>query len=96
MEDTEMGDPKASPWKTVLSQSERKAERQKEKEREEKEKEQTEKDAESTTTPKKTNNEEQPPTNIPGIIDTASKLLEKHLKITVRPTTKQEQEESRE
>ena len=41
----------------------------------------------------KSNYEEQTPTNISGIIDTASKLLEKHLKITVRPTTKQQQEE---
>ena len=82
-----MGEPTTSRWMTVLSQSERIAGKQKEKEREEeKEKEQTEKDAESTTTPKKKNNEEQPPTNIPGIIDTSSKLLEKHLKITVQPT----------
>ena len=92
MEDTEMRDPKASPWTKVLSQTERKQEKEKQKEREEKEKEQTEKDAESTTTPKKTNNEEQAPTNIPCIIDTSSKLLEKHLKITVRPTTKQQQD----
>jgi len=98
MEDTEMGGAKASLWndvlsrsaKTVLSQTQ-KAEKQKE--REAKEKEQTEKDAESTTTPKKTNNEEETPTNIPGIIDTTSKLLEKHIKITIRPKTPKQNEE---
>jgi len=74
MEDTEMEE-SSSRWRTVLSQTQRKAEKQKEKEPDEKEKDQTEKDA--------TNNEEQTPTNIPGIIDTTSKLLEKYLKITI-------------
>ena len=100
MEDTEMGNAKVSLWNDVLSRSAKtvlsrtqKAEKQKEKEREEKEKEQTEKDAESTTTPNKTNDEEQTPTNIPGIIDTTSKLLEKHIKITIRPKTPKQNKE---
>ena len=83
MEYTEMGDVKTSPWNNVLSRSARKAANQQQKEREATE--QSEKDAESTTTPKKTNNEEQTPTNIPGIIDTTLKLLEKYIKITIRP-----------